>query len=511
VTPIETPGIDWLAVAPVIALTGAALLIVMLRAVFRRDPWVYEAAIALGVLGIGLAGFFLWRQWDSVRDDGPYLALSQMMAVDGFAVFLGTVVLAATLFTLMLSSQYLGRQGIGSRPEFIALLLFSATGMLVMTTANDLIVVFIALETLSIPLYVLAAYDRNRKRSLEAGMKYFVLGAFSSAVFLYGIALVYGATGTTSLSGIADFLTRATLLENGTLIAGLMLLLVGLGFKVAAVPFHMWTPDVYEGAPTPITGFMASATKAAGFAALLRVLLTAFDAYRTDWRPAIWALAILTLLVGSIAALVQTDVKRMLAYSSISHAGYVLIGLEVGTRQGLQAALFYLLVYTFMTIGSFAVVTVVARRDRGHSLGDYQGLATRQPLLAALLAFFLLAQAGVPPTGGFMAKLGVFSAAANPPAGSDEWLSYSLLIVGVVASVIAAFFYLRVVVTMYASEAEVPEGEEEARAASDSGAPAIRLDVPTGVVLFVCAALTLWVGILPTLLLDFARDATLVF
>ena len=195
-------------------------------------------------------------------------------------------------------------------------------------------------------------------------MKYFVLGAFSSAVFLYGVALVYGATGTTSLTGIADFLSTNTLLENGTLIAGLMLLLVGLGFKVAAVPFHMWTPDVYEGAPSPITAFMASATKAAGFAALLRVLLTAFDSYRTDWRPAIWALAILTLLVGSIAALVQTDVKRMLAYSSISHAGYVLIGLEAGTRQGLRAALFYLLVYTFMAIGSFAVVTVIARRDR---------------------------------------------------------------------------------------------------------------------------------------------------
>jgi NADH-quinone oxidoreductase subunit N len=338
-------------------------------------------------------------------------------------------------------------------------------------------------------------------------MKYFVLGAFSSAVFLYGIALVYGATGTTSLSGIADFLTRFALLENGTLLAGLMLLLVGLGFKIAAVPFHMWTPDVYEGAPTPVTAFMASATKAAGFAALLRVLLTAFDSYRTDWRPAIWALAILTLLVGSIAALVQSDVKRMLAYSSISHAGYVLLGLEAGTRQGLRAALFYLLVYTFMTIGSFAVVTVVARRDRSHSLDGYRGLATRQPLLAALLAFFLLAQAGVPPTGGFMAKLGVFSAVANPAPGADEWLSYSLLIVGVVASVIAAFFYLRVVVTMYASEAEVPEGEEAARA----GASAIRLDVPTGVVLVVCAAVTLWVGILPTLLLDFARDATLVF
>ena len=506
-TPIVTPGIDWLAVAPVLSLVGAGLLIIMLRAVFRRAAWVYDAAIGAAVLGISLSAFFLWRQWTSIHDDGPYLTLSKMLAVDGFAVFLGVVVLAATLLTLMLSSEYLGRQGIRSRPEYVALLLFSATGMLVMTTANDLIVVFVALETLSIPLYVLAAYDRNRLRSLEAGMKYFVLGAFSSAVFLYGIALVYGATGTTSLTGIADFLSTVTLLESGTLIAGLMLLLVGLGFKVAAVPFHMWTPDVYEGAPTPITAFMASATKAAGFAALLRVLLTAFGSYRTDWRPAIWALAILTLLVGSIVALVQSDVKRMLAYSSISHAGFVLIGLEAGTRQGLRAALFYLLVYTFMVIGSFAVVAVIGRRDHRHLIGGYRGLATRQPMLAALLAFFLLAQAGIPPTGGFMAKLGVFSAVANPAAGGQKGLSYSLLIVGVIASVISAFFYLRVVVTMYSSEADIPEGELAAR----GDTAAVSLDFPTGLVLLVCAVLTLWVGILPTLLLDFARDATLIF
>ncbi len=200
-------------------------------------------------------------------------------------MFLGTVVLAAALMVLLLSSEYLERRGIASRPEYLALLLFSAAGMLVMTTANDLIVIFVALEALSIPLYVLAAYDRNRRRSLEAGMKYFVLGAFSSAVFLYGIALVYGATGTTSLSGIATFLANVSLVDSGTLLAGLMLLLVGLGFKIGAVPFHMWTPDVYEGSPTPVTAFMSSATKAAGFAALLRVLLTAFDGYSGRLAP----------------------------------------------------------------------------------------------------------------------------------------------------------------------------------------------------------------------------------
>jgi NADH-quinone oxidoreductase subunit N len=505
---IATPGVKWEAIAPVICLVAAALVIVMLKAVLRRDARAYDTAIAVAMAGIAASGFFLWRSWDTIQDHGPYLTMSKMVAADGFSVFLGAVVLVAALFTLLLSSEYLDRHGIASKPEYLALLLLSAAGMLVMTTANDLIVVFVALEALSIPLYVLAAYDRNRRRSLEAGMKYFVLGAFSSAIFLYGIALVYGATGTTSLSGLADFFSKVSIVDEGTLIAGLMLLLVGLGFKVSAVPFHMWTPDVYDGAPTPITAFMASATKAAGFAALLRVLMTGFDAYQTDWRPAIWALAILTLLFGSIVALVQTDIKRMLAYSSISHAGFVLIGLEAGTRQGLRAALVYLLVYAFMTIGAFAVVAVIGRRDDRHSISDYRGLATRQPLLAALMAFFLIAQAGIPPTGGFIAKLGVFASVANSPSFADQrWLSYSLLIVGVVAGVIGLFFYLRVVLTMYASEADTPESEEAARGVR----PRIRIDVPTGVVLVLCFAAVLWVGILPTVMLDFARDATLVF
>jgi NADH-quinone oxidoreductase subunit N len=325
---------------------------------------------------------------------------------------------------------------------------------------------------------------------------------------------VYGATGTTSLSGIAVFLSQTALLEEGTLLAGLMLVLVGIGFKIAAVPFHMWTPDVYDGAPTPVTAFMASATKAAGFAALLRILLTGFPLYRADWRPVIFALAVVTLLFGAIAALAQTDIKRMLAYSSISHAGFVLIGVEAGTRQGLQAALFYLLVYSFMTIGSFAVVTVIGRRDDRHLIDDYKAMGARRPLLGGLLAFFLLAQAGIPPTGGFIAKLGVFSAAAQAH-------SYALLIVGVVASVIAAFFYLRVIIVMYASEATEPEAATDGVDGSDADgdvtgggvdlATRTRVDVPTAAVLVICAAFTLWVGILPGLILDFARDATLIF
>jgi NADH-quinone oxidoreductase subunit N len=499
-TDVATPAIDWLAVAPVAALAGAAVAIVLLRALVRRASWVYDASLLIAFVGVAVSAVFLAEQWSKIRDVGSYQAIAGMVAIDGFAVFLGVVVLIATALVLLLSSEYLPRHGFESRPEYVALLLFSATGMLLMTTANDLIIVFLALETLSIPLYVLAAFDRRRRRSLEAGMKYFVLGAFSSAVFLYGIALTYGATGTTSLTGIADFLSRNTLLDQGTLLAGMMLLLVGLGFKVAAVPFHWWTPDVYEGAPTPVTAFMGSATKAAGFAALLRIFFTAFDVYRVDWRPAVWALAVLSLVVGSIAALVQNDVKRMLAYSSINHAGYVLIGVEAASREGLKAALFYLMVYAFMTIGSFAVVMVIARTEDAHSIDDYRGLATRRPVIAAVFAFFLLAQAGVPPTGGFIAKLGVFGAAADAH-------SYVLLVVGVLASVVSAYYYLRVILTMYGEEATAEEGEGTEVAIASRR----RLDLATGAVLAITAVVVLIVGVVPTVLLDFARDATLLF
>ncbi|MSO37150.1 MAG: NADH-quinone oxidoreductase subunit N [Acidimicrobiia bacterium] len=491
----QTPSIDWLAIAPVIALVIAALVIILLRSIVRHARWVYGASIGIGFAGLVAAALFLTCQWSEVSDSGPFLTLDDMVAIDGFAVFIGVIVLIAASLALLLSSKYLARQGIESRPEYVALLLLSAAGMLVMSTANDLIVVFVALETLSIPLYVMAAYDRRRARSLEAGMKYFVLGAFASAIFLYGIALVYGGTGTTSLSGIADFLASVTLLSEGTLIAGIMLLLVGLGFKIAAVPFHMWTPDVYDGSPTPVTAFMASATKAVGFAALIRILFTGLDLYRDDWRPAIWALAVLTLVVGSVVAIAQTDMKRMLAYSSISHAGYVLIGVEAGTREGLQSALVYLLVYAFMTVGSFAIVAVIGRRDDKHLIEDYRGLGRDRPVLASLLALFLLAQAGIPPTGGFIAKLGIFAAAADAH-------SYSLLIIGVVASVVGAVFYLRVILVMFAGADE----ESDIPAADHS-----RVDGPTTAVLALCAAFTIWFGVLPTIVLEFATKAQLIF
>jgi NADH-quinone oxidoreductase subunit N len=502
-TPIKTPSIDWFAIAPEIALFVAALIIVLGRSLIRHDPRVHEASLLTAIVGVLCAGVFTCVQWAFVQNDGPYQALLTraaraghqqvgMVAVDGFAVFAKTVVLIATLLALLLSSSYLKREHLEG-PEYFALLLCSATGMMLMTSANDLVTIFLSLEILSIALYVLAAFDRRRAASQESGLKYFLLGSFSSAVFLYGVALIYGSTGTTNLTGIADFLATTTLLHDGVLLLGIAFLIVGLGFKVAAAPFHMWTPDVYQGAPTPVTAFMAAATKAAAFAAVLRVLVGTFSLYSVDWRPIIWVLAALSLLVGSIAAVVQTDVKRMLAYSSITHAGFVLIAVQAATAKGTSAALFYVLTYAVMTIGAFAVVGVVARKgDDDHALGDYRGLAARQPVLAGLLTLFLLAQAGVPLTGGFVAKLSVFSAAVSSH-------QYVLALVGMLASVIAAFVYLRIVLAMYA-----PGDDEELPA------PASRalVDAGTRTALTLSAAGVLFLGIVPWGVLDFAKHAT---
>jgi NADH-quinone oxidoreductase subunit N len=367
---------------------------------------------------------------------------------------------------------------------------------------------FLGLEILSIAAYVLAAMHLRRAQSQEAGMKYFVLGAFSSAIFLYGIALVYGATGSTRLDEIATFLAR-THLTRGVLYAGLALLIVGLGFKVAAVPFHTWTPDVYQGSPTPVTGFMAAVAKAAGFAGLIRILISAFASVGTDWRPIIWALAVLTLLVGAVLAIIQTDVKRMLAYSSISHAGYVLIGVQAASNEGVAGALFYLFAYMVMVLGAFAVVSLVGGRNEGHNdLESYRGLATRRPVLALSLVVFLLAQAGVPFTTGFMAKFYVVRAAVDQG-------QYALAVIAMLAAAIAAFFYLRLGILMYSP---LDADTTEAAANGSGGGIAVAIDtrritipVTLGVALALCAAFTIVAGIAPAPLIDVAKKATLLF
>jgi len=491
---IPTPEVNWLAIAPELALGGAAVLIVLFRALLRHRAAATPVTYVLAAGGVIAAGATLFWQWQEIRDNGPMLTMNGMVRVDGFGVFLGVVVVSATALALLLAVDYLRREAL-EKPEYVALMLFSALGMVVMTTANNLIVVFLALEVLSIPLYVLAAFDRRRMSSQEAGIKYFVLGAFSSAIFLYGIALVYGATGTTSLQGIFDFLGRNTLFEQGTLLAGFALLIVGLGFKVAAVPFHTWVPDVYQGAPTPVTAFMASATKAAGFAALIRVFYSAFPVYRNDWRPVIWVLAVLTLVVGSVGTVLQTDIKRLLAYSSIAHAGYVLLAFQAGTALGREAALFYLLVYSFMVLGSFAVVTALSLRgDADHSISGYRGLAFRRPVLGSLIVFFMLAQAGIPLTGGFIAKVEVFEAAS----AVNE---YALVAIGAVATVVSAFAYLRVALSV-----AYPDATEETPVL----ALRRRVDVGTGVALAVTFAMTLALGLVPEPFVEWARDAVLL-
>ncbi|HVM03204.1 MAG TPA: NADH-quinone oxidoreductase subunit N [Acidimicrobiales bacterium] len=495
-TPIDTPDVEYSGMLPALVLIGGAMvLLVVVATTRRRPPWLWTGiAVAAGVTALAAS---LWL-WADVRDDGARRIVADALVVDGFSAFFMVLVSVTVILGALLAGGYLEREGFEG-PEFHVLMLLSASGGVVMASANDLIVLFLGLEILSIALYVMAGFDGRRLESREAAMKYFVLGAFSSALFLYGVALVYGATGSTNLAQVRAFLASNLAPGNGVLLAGMALLLVGLGFKVAVVPFHTWTPDVYQGAPTPATGFMAAAAKAAGFAGLLRVFYSTFSTLQVDWRPVVWALAVVTLLVGSVLAVVQTDIKRMLAYSSISHAGYVLIGLQAATDKGVAGSLFYLLAYTFMVLGSFAVVTVVGRRgDADHDLSAYRGLAARRPALAFAFTVFLLAQAGVPFTTGFLAKFYVISAAV-------EAESYALGLIGMLAAVVAAFFYLRITVLMYAQPAGAP-------AADGAPDPARRLPVPmtTGVVVTAAVAFTVAFGVIPSPMVEFARDATLL-
>ena len=491
---IETPYVDWGGLSPLLVLVGGALLILTVTALgLRRPPrstWsLLTAATGLGTLVAAIV------QWNRVDDDGAFGIVADALVVDGFSVFLTALIAVAVVLAALLADGYLRREDLEG-PELYVLMLLSAAGGVMMAMANDLVVLFLGLEILSIALYVLAGYDLRRAESSESAIKYFVLGAFSSAFLLYGIALVYGATGSTNLGVIGEFLENNVLTEDGLLLAGFALLLVGLGFKVAAVPFHVWTPDVYQGAPTPVTAFMASASKVAGFAGLLRVFVSTFGLYEDDWRPVVFVLAVLTLLVGSVLAIVQTDVKRMLAYSSISHAGFVLVGVQAASDRGVSGALFYLLAYTFMVVGSFGVVTLVSRRgDTDHSLDSYRGLGTRQPVLALVFTIFLLAQAGVPFTSGFLAKFYVIGAAVDAD-------SYALAILAMLAAAVSAYLYLRIVVAMYMSG-----DEEEAEGVPATGE---RVRVPALARLSLGAALlvTVLFGLVPGPAVDWADHAT---
>ena len=462
---IATPHIRYLAVIPEIVMLGGAVLLLAVGSLVVRQVRAWVATLATVAVSGAALGVSLW-QWADVTSHGAFTAVDHAVVVDGFSALVNVLVSSAMFLTALVADGYLRREGVDG-VEFHVLAMVSATGAMIMASANDLIVVFLGLEILSISLYVLAAFNHRRAASGEAALKYFILGSFSSAVFVYGIALVYGATGTSNLAQIAGFLSKNVLAADGLLLAGMSLLVVGFSFKVAAVPFHMWTPDVYQGAPSPVTGFMAAVAKAGAFAAFLRVFISSFGLLRTDWQPIVYAIAIVTLLLGAGLALVQRDVKRMLAYSSINHAGFVLLGLEAASARGVSAALYYLFAYTFMVIGSFAVVTILGRRgDATHDIASYRGLASRQPLLALSFAVLLLAQAGAPFTTGLWAKLQVVLAAVDH--------AVPLAVIAMISAAVAAFFYLRVAVLMYTpppAPGSVPGVEAPAEDLVPLGAP----------------------------------------
>ena len=459
-------------ILPVIIFVVGALVLLAVSAVLpkRSRPGLYSLLTAvIGALSLAAS---IW-EWYDVGSKGK-VEIGGQVLYDRFSVLFMILISVATILGAMTSDSYLRREGLDGVEAYV-LMLMAATGAMLMAQSGSLIMLFLGLEIMSIALYVMAAYHRRRTQSGEAGLKYFILGSFSSALFLYGIALVYGSTGSTEFVLIGNYLTTNVLANNGVLLAGMALLIVGLGFKVAAVPFHFWTPDVYQGSPTPFTGYMAAVAKAAGFAGLLRILSQSLITQEANWRPIIWLIAVLTLVVGSVMALAQKDLKRMLAYSSISQAGYVLVGLQAASKTGTSGALFYLFTYTFIIIGTFAVLQVIqgpgeARND----LASIRGLGRRQPLLAAAMLVLLLAQAGVPLTSGFLAKFYVIQASVER---GQYWLS----VIAMLSAAIAAFFYLRVALLMYAGPAEGPLAGAGAGAPGVAGRPGRPGAVPAGV------------------------------
>lgn len=497
--PLAVPEIVWSAVAPALVLMiGGILLLTVVSLVRKPLPSWFHATWTVATATAAICATV--PLWQRVQDNGASSEMAGTVGLDGFSLFVTGVICVSVILAALLLEGYLRREDLVG-PEWYVLMLLSASGGVVMASANDLIVLFLGLEILSVAVYVLAAMHSRRTSSQEAGLKYFVLGAFSSAFLLYGIALTYGATGSTNLAGIQTFLADNVLVDNGLLLAGLAFMLVGFGFKVAAVPFHMWAPDVYQGAPTPVSAYMAAGVKAAGFAGLLRVFVTTFGpTYREEWMPMVAALAVLSLVVGSVMAIIQTNVKRMLAYSSISHAGFILLGVAAASDAGTSAALFYLLVYTFMVAGSFGVVTLIGRKGDGrHSLEDYRGLSRARPGLALVFTVFLLAQSGIPLTGGFLAKFYVIGAIV------DEGL-YALAAVAMLTAVISAFLYLQVIVAMYfAGPAGAEEGSEEP---AEFAGPPVRIPAAAGLALGLALVGTLALGIVPGPATEVTRDAT---
>jgi NADH-quinone oxidoreductase subunit N len=469
------------------AILPAIVLSVFGIAVMVAEPFVSEPKKSgLGWLALAGAVAAMFALIPMAANRGQWY--SNLWIVDDYDIFLSFVFLLIAAITIHTSIDYLRRENM-NQPEFYALLLFATAGMLMMAGSNELMMVFLGLEILSIATYVMAGFRRTDLRSNESALKYFLLGSFSSAFFLYGVALIFGATGSTNLIGIAESL-RSSEVQVSLVELSAALMLIALCFKVAVAPFHIWTPDVYEGAPTPVTGFMSVGPKAAGFAVLFRVFLTAFPSIQDRWGSAIWLIAALTMVLGNVIAVVQPNIKRMLAYSSIAHAGYVAVAFAATSDRGVSAALFYLLAYSLMNLGAFAIVTILGRsEDKLVNLTDYAGLGAKRPGLAALLSLFLLSLAGVPGTAGFAGKFFIFRAALESRL---LWLS----IIGVVTTVISFYYYLYVIVQMY-----MREPNEEFQDVTMAGGVKLAL--------LVSAFATLYLGVLPTRVLDWTAAAAL--
>lgn len=434
---IIIPQIDLKSITPLIILTAAAILVLLLGlSSSKRSKTLY---CFCAILGVVLAALFTVKQFGSnnFSFNGAYV-------VDNFSIFFNIIILASTVLTILISDNYLNQEEI-NYGEYYALLLFASIGMMIMASGSNLLMIFLGLEILSISLYILAGFKRSNVNSTEAALKYFLLGAFTTGFLLFGVVLIYGSTGSIDLRVIADFLRNdgSKVTSDPMLLLGLVLLIFGFGFKVAIVPFHNWVPDVYEGAPTPVTAFLSAGPKAAGFAAFFRVFLMSFKEVDSHWIKILWVLAVLTMTVGNVVAIKQTSIKRMLAYSSIAHAGYILVALVSANNLGMASVLFYMVAYALMNIGAFAIVIILGRKgEENAQLSDYSGLGYKHPLLAITMTIFMLSMAGIPPLAGFVGKFYVFSAAIKSGF-------ITLAIIGVINSVISVYYYLRVTVFMY--------------------------------------------------------------
>jgi NADH-quinone oxidoreductase subunit N len=470
--------------APLLIVAGwGTILLVVDLFTSRRLSWLTPLLAALGLL-VSLVVVLLQFGGRAELFDG-------MLIQDAFGSYLEMIFLITAVLGIALAYDYLKRMGL-NKGEYYTLLMFTVSGMMLMATAGDLIIVFLALELLSFPLYILSGFARPAAESEESAMKYFLLGAFSSGFVLYGIALVYGATQTTRLSNLVSILQSGTY-THGLMLGGVALILVGLAFKVAAVPFHMWTPDVYQGAPSSIVAFMSVGAKAGGFAALLRVFVVGFPALSAAWSPVLIGLSALTMIWGNVAAVAQSNIKRMLAYSSIAHAGYILMALPSAMQGGLAAAgvssaLFYLFAYMAANLGAWGVVLAVEKRDgEGGAIEDLAGLASRHPLLAFAMAVFMFSLIGVPPTLGFVGKYYLFLTAVHANL-------IGLALIGVLTSLVSAYYYLRVVIVMYMRSGEVEP----------------RSDLWLNGTVGLAAVITLVIGILPSPLFDLASRSVLL-